>query len=118
MVFNPVPKPTKQEKKPKRSISPVSEKRKEDVELYIFLAKKFKEENKKCAVCRVNDTTDVHHSAGRQGYYDEWAKWMDVPLLLDIRFFVPLCRTCHQGVEQNPEWALKNGYSIKRTNTK
>ena len=118
MVFNPAPKPTKQDKKPKRSISPVSEKRKEDVELYSFLAKKFKEENKKCMVCKTKDTVDLHHVRGKIGYHDEWARWVGVHALLDIRYWITVCRDCHNEVEQNPEWAYENGYSIKRTNIK
>lgn len=118
MTFNPVPKPEKQDKKPKKSIAPHSAKRKEDNELYSFLAKKFKDDNKKCAVCQVNNTQHIHHKAGRIGFFDYWSEWLGVNLLLDIRFWLPICATCHDKVENYPEWSYEKGYSIKRNHKK
>lgn len=59
-------------------------------------------------------TTDVHHKKGKIGYADEWARINDIPLLLDVRFFLAVSRKGHEKIETNPEWAKKNGYSIDR----
>jgi len=114
MAFNPAPKPIKEDKKPKKNISSVSEKRKESNEMYSYLSKIFKDKNKKCKVCNKLDTVHVHHQKGRQGFDDEWAKWMNVPLLLDIRWWLPVCAKCHDNIENNPEYAYENKYSYKR----
>lgn len=60
--------------------------------------------------------TEVHHSAGRIGYYDEWARQNNISLLLDIRFFKSGCSTCHRYAEDHPDESIKLGYSIRRTN--
>lgn len=113
-MFNPAPKPVKQEKKAKKSIAPKSAKRSEDDSLYSYLAKWWKKKKPKCEVCNVKATEDIHHKMGRQGVADEWGKWLEIPLLLDIRFWICVCRNCHMEIEQNPEWAKENGYSINR----
>lgn len=59
-------------------------------------------ENKICPITK-QPTTDVHHKKGRLG-----------DLYLDKRFWVALSREGHKYVEEHPEWAIKNGYSLKR----
>lgn len=90
--------------KPKKSIAPVSEKRKIENLKYqaqriVFLGKP---ENKICPITK-KPTTDVHHSKGRVG-----------SLFLDERYWIALSREGHKYVEENPEWAKMNGLSLSR----
>ena len=92
--------------KPKKSyvIPKVSEKRKIDNLKYlaqriVFLGKK---ENKICPITGF-PATEVHHKKGRIG-----------DLFLDTKHWIALSREGHQFVEDNPEWAKKNGYSLDR----
>lgn len=92
--------------KPKKnySIPKVSEKRKIENLKYsaqriVFLGKP---ENKICPITK-QPTTDIHHKKGRIG-----------DLLLDERYWVALSREGHKFVEENPEWAKENGYSLNR----
>lgn len=59
-------------------------------------------------------TTDVHHKMGRVGFADEWARLNNIPLILDTRFWIALSREGHIQVEENPNWAKENGYSLNR----
>lgn len=61
-------------------------------------------EGKTCGVkgCLV-DCQECHHMRGRIG-----------DLLLDIRFWFPVCHNHHVQITNNPEWALKEGYSLPR----
>ena len=35
-------------------------------------------------------------------------------LLVDPRFFLGVCRRCHDRIELNPAWAHEMGYSVSR----
>lgn len=59
-------------------------------------------ENKICPITK-QTTTDVHHKKGRLG-----------DLYLDKRYWVALSREGHKYVEEHPEWAKENGYSLSR----
>lgn len=48
-------------------------------------------------------TTDVHHMKGKIEL-----------LLLDTRYFLPVCRKCHDWIEDNPTKAKELGYSLNR----
>jgi len=92
--------------KPKKPyiIPKVSEKRKIDNLKYsaqriVFLGKP---ENKICPITGW-PTTEIHHKKGRIG-----------ELFLDERYWIALSREGHQYVEENPEWAKENGYSLDR----
>lgn len=63
---------------------------------YEALANEFKRLNPMCGVCHKKPTSDVHHSRGRLG-----------PLLMDQRFWIPVCRTCHDWIGSNPDAARK-----------
>lgn len=76
----------------------------------IFLGKP---ENKICPVTN-QPTTDVHHKKGRKGFADDWARLNNIPLLLDQRYWLALSREGHRHVEEHPEWAKENGYSLNR----
>lgn len=85
-------------------IPKVSDKRKVDNAKYLVLRIEFlgKPENQKCPITG-KPTTDVHHSKGRIG-----------SLLLDTRYWIALSREGHKQVEENPDWAKENGYSLDR----
>ena len=57
---------------------------------------------------------EIHHVAGRVGCYDE----KEIPLLIDTRFFLAVCREAHQQIENNPQWAKDQGYSESRLTVK
>lgn len=63
---------------------------------YEALANEFKRVYPKCGVCAFGKTIDVHHSRGKLG-----------PLLIDQRFWIPVCRTCHDWIGSNPDAARK-----------
>jgi len=87
-----------------KPIKKVSDKRKIENAKYLVLRIEFlgKPENQKCPI-NGKPTTDVHHMKGRIG-----------DLLLDTRYWVALSREGHKFVEENPEWAKENGYSLNR----
>jgi len=80
------------------------------VKKIVFMAKP---ENKICPVTN-QPTTDIHHKMGRVGFADEWARINNIPLLLDERFWLAVSREGHRQIEENPEWAKENGYSLNR----
>lgn len=88
-------------KRSRKRIKPVSEKRKKINEQYKVERIKFLTDKPVCEVCRVAPSTDVHHKAGRIGdnMFKHW---------------LACCRLCHQKIEENPKWALENGYMMKR----
>lgn len=83
-------------------IRKLSKKRAKQNREYSTLRKQFLELNPNCRVCGI-EATDIHHKKGRTGH-----------LLTDIRFFLPVCRRCHQRIELNPSWAKEKGYSLSR----
>jgi hypothetical protein len=95
-------KPQKEQKQYK--IPRVSKKRSKDEKIYtarriVFLSKP---ENKLCPITG-EKTTEVHHKKGRVG-----------SLFLDETFWLAVSRKGHQMIEENPEWAKENGYSLNR----
>jgi len=56
-----------------------------------------------CEVCLIKHSQDIHHKAGRIG--DNL-----------FQHFLAVCRPCHNRIEENPEWAYENNYSISRLN--
>lgn len=102
--FNPQPKPEKSGPKPKKPIAKKSAKRSKEEREYDKKCKEFIENKMICEVkgCRCR-STEVHHKAGRIGadYLDE-LKWLAV------------CRAHHSYIEEHPEWAKENNYSLHR----
>jgi len=90
--------------KPVYKIPSVSKKRKVENAQYTVLRIEFlsKPENKICPITGW-PTTDIHHKKGRVG-----------DLFLDTKYWIALSREGHQHVEDNPEWAKENGYSLDR----
>lgn len=73
--------------------------------LYNKIAVKFKKENPFCMAkltgCQIH-TTDVHHKKGR-------GIW-----LLIVKWFLPVCRSCHIWIGDNHEKAVELGLSASR----
>ena len=89
----------------KRSnIKPVSDKRRLEIKLYTVLRKNYIKENMLCECCLVEMATQIHHKAGRTN-----------DLLNDADYFLAVCSDCHVKIENHPDWAKKNGYSVQRT---
>ena len=75
--------------------------------IYSEIAKLFKHAYPWCEACvairnvhasSARETEDVHHKRGKVGL-----------LLFDVRHFIPVCRTCHDWIGDNPEKARELG---------
>jgi hypothetical protein len=96
-----------------KPIKAVSDKRKELNKIYekvrieVLSEAKFK--------CFINGCTNVatscEHLAGRIGFYDEWAKENNIPLLIDKRFLRACCVPCNGKLETDSELSKKYQYS-------
>lgn len=66
-------------------------------------------ENQVCACreelgcCKAGTRLEVHHMKGRIG-----------KLLIDTRWWLPVCRTAHRKITDDSAWAIEQGYSVKR----
>lgn len=91
--------------KPK-GIKPISDKRKTEIQQYTILRKEFLSDpkNQICPITK-QPTTDIHHMKGRVG-----------SLFLDTRYWLAVSREGHIMIEENPQWAKENGYSLNRLN--
>jgi len=104
-------------KDPSYRIHSITKKQSKAISEYRILAKKYKKDNPFCSVQRPEctyKTEDIHHSKGKVGYADQWARDNEITLLVDVRHFVPACRFCHDYIELNPKWAYENGFSKSR----
>lgn len=103
-TMNPYPKPVKQEKKKPKRIKPRSDKRAKQEREYLEKRKKYLQDNPVCKFKGCNlEATTVHHPKGRLG-----------KLLTDETNFLGLCMEHHVYVENNPNFAKANGYSLGR----
>lgn len=73
-----------------------------DRSAYKLNRKRFIHENPMCRRCS-GKTDDVHHSRGRAG-----------TLLLDERFWLPVCRECHDWIHANIQKAREGGFICER----
>lgn len=64
--------------------------------------------------CTIQYDLTCHHMQGRIGYADEWAVENNMPLMLDERFWMPLCLEAHRYIEEHPKFAYEHQYSFKR----
>ena len=87
-----------------KPIPKISQKRKIENAKYIVLRIEFlgKKENEICPITN-KKTTEIHHKKGRVG-----------SLFLDVRYWLAVSREGHRMIEENPEWAKKEGYSLSR----
>jgi hypothetical protein len=72
-------------------------------EVYYKLIGPWKQKNPICAVCKKRKTQDVHHMKGKEG-----------TLLIEVEFWLPVCRPCHTKINDDSKWAIEQGYSLKR----
>jgi len=86
---------------------------------YSAIRKEFLAKNSNCAVYPHRKATEVHHKKGRQHdiFADDWARENDIPLLVDVRFFLAVSREGHNEIEEHPNWAKKKGFSLDRQQT-
>lgn len=87
----------------KTRLSPVSKKRKKQLADYSSIRKEYLAKNPLCHCCQKVPATDIHHKAGR---------WQE--RLNDTALFCALCRSCHNYIHGNPEWAYANLWLIRR----
>lgn len=90
-----------------KPIAPRSQKRSKEEKLYSAKRVLFLLEFPMCqaniqGVCK-GQATEVHHKKGRIGND-----------LLDEINWLALCHNCHEYIENNREFAMEKGYSIKR----
>lgn len=90
-----------------KPIKKISEKQKSVISEYTKVRRAFLEKNPLCKA-RLSDctyiATDVHHLAGktnREKY-------------LNVENFMPLCRNCHQEIENGGSWVYERGFKLKR----
>ena len=102
MAFNPDPKPIPRAKKVTKRIKPRSVKRASQERLYNKVRAEYLDFNKYCDRCN-NVATEIHHMKGREGN-----------LLNDQEYFMATCRSCHIWIENNPNEAKKEGWSLNR----
>lgn len=83
----------------KKYISPISKKQTESLKKYRKLRDEYMANHPKCEVCG-KDSQDLHHKlhvrTGRA--------------LTDVKWFMAVCRSCHNKIHENHSWAVKNGY--------
>ena len=87
-----------------KPIPKISQKRKIENAKYTVLRIEFlgKKENSICPVTG-EKTTEIHHKKGRVG-----------SLFLNTKFWLGVSRKGHLKIENNPEWAKENGFSLSR----
>lgn len=78
----------------------VSKKRAQQIREYKILRDDFMSMNPFCERCN-RDATENHHKNGRNGLR-----------LLDVEYFMSVCRPCHIFVHQNPKISRENGWLI------
>lgn len=66
--------------------------------LYERAKEEFKKQYPVCYRCRRDGEIEIHHTRGRAG-----------TLLVDRRFFIPLCECCHTWVHEHPKQAWATG---------
>ena len=92
------------EKKKPKQIPKMSKKRQQESREYTIKRLQFlaQPENLKCPITG-EIATEIHHMRGRIG-----------SLLLDTRYWLAVSRKGHRKIEENPEWAKENNYSLNR----
>lgn len=97
---------------PSKSIQPYSKRRKEQQKLYSEQIKVFKEKNN-CCIARVSPECTgcdakyitISHTKGRIE-----------DLLLDEKYWQPICFFCHQWITEHPKEAKELGLELSRLN--
>lgn len=89
-----------------RSRTPIKKRsdkmRKEDA-IYSHKKKEYMKNHPYCEVAGCgNKADDLHHRKGRGIHYT------------DERYFMAVCRSCHQKFDTHTKWAMENGYVLSR----
>lgn len=91
----------------KTPIAPISKQQKKRLAEYRIIRDQFMKEHPMCQAFLSGCTGrsgDLHHKAGKIG-----------KLLTDVRYFMAVCRSCHNWIGQNHSEALKYGFVTTRT---
>ena len=94
--------------RPMRTGTPIAKKSKKlsaNEKIYAVLRKDFMKDNPACKAGLSNCTkkaTEIHHKKGRG------------ILLNEVKYFLPVCSTCHKWIELHPKEAVKEGLSVLR----
>jgi len=78
----------------------VSLKRQEQNKQYKIVRDKFMLDNPRCERCK-GRSTENHHKNGRNGLR-----------LLDVDYFMAVCRDCHRYIHNNPKESREKGWLI------
>jgi len=78
----------------------VSLKRQQQNKQYKIIRDKFMQENPKCERCGA-PATENHHKNGRNGLR-----------LLDVNYFMAVCRNCHRWIHEHPKESREKGWLI------
>ncbi len=79
-----------------------SPKRAKEEREYLRRREKYLTLHPECERCGC-PSSEVHHRAGRTG-----------KLLINVLYFMAVCRECHHWIELHPEQSKKQGYSVNR----
>lgn len=85
-------------------IKKVGDKLKKDLDAYAEAKRVYLQKNPRCAVYPSQRATEVHHMAGRTG-----------KMLMNQKYWMPVCRTAHVKITNDSKWARDNGYTLTRT---
>ena len=94
--------------KKRKRVKPRSEKRKAELERYLWWRVRFLNRHRICQCIKPDGrkchrpATQVHHRKGRGKYYLALATWMAV------------CEECHELIESERAWAYEHGYLLRR----
>jgi len=78
----------------------VSLKRQQQNKQYKIIRDKFMQENPRCERCGA-PATENHHKNGRNGLR-----------LLDVTYFMAVCRSCHRWIHEHPKESREKGWLI------
>lgn len=106
-------------KKKQTPLKQYSKKRSKAETQYSKERKYFLALNPICQVCKDEglsfESTEIHHKRGRGTFYwDQMAEDIKMPLTADTRWFLAVCRTHHDYIENHADWAKEKGYSLSR----
>lgn len=70
--------------------------------------------NKRCAVFPDKEAAQIHHIKGRsiKAFADETARQKNTPLLVDVRWFLPVSAEGHEYIHANPKEARDRGFLL------
>lgn len=80
----------KKKKNNKKRINPISNNLKEQLKIYRIVRDKYMAENENCEICFA-PANDLHHKKGRGKNLSE------------VKYFMAVCRKCHNYIHDNPK---------------